>query len=315
MTTDFRFEDTTDLEWSDRDDARWKVRRQIGRWLYRYAGPVREMNAVKAQEDLELARSPEPRLNEAEIQHISAYLSEVFDREIRRAYFETTPLDRTFPGLLIPLVDAVLARDPSVRTVADIGAYYFFVDHLLASRHPDIRFLGVDFPERLAEFNAEFLRDNLQAVVGYPLDLIERGALRADLVVFSATGAEIKNAELRRYLERMQPFARWIIFSEPLYNLHAGGIIDPDQLPVDRSLAIYAQPEYLPHRKGPLARAHNYRAMLTAAGYTVRHYHAFRPAFTDIRWVQVVAENTALIGQERSARVDGVPGEERLVTA
>lgn len=294
MSDGFTAQDSTALEWSRREEYWWTMRTALGRWLYRSVGPAMEIASVEAQQALELARSPEPRLNAAEIEHLSAYLTEVFDRDIRRAFFDSRPLAQTFPGLLVPLIDAVIERDPRVASVMNIGAYYFFADHVLAMRHPTVRFQGVDLPDRLAEFNAEFLCDNLVAVSGYALDLIESGSLRADVVAFSATAAEIKNNELQRYFEVVKPFARWIVLSEPLYSLPGGAIVDPDDLPIDQSLAIYALPHYLPHRKGPLSRAHNYRAMLERAGYEVRHYHAFRPAFTDIRWVRVIAENVTV---------------------
>jgi hypothetical protein len=299
--------DQTDLQWSAADERRWQRRMKIGKLLNRFLDPVMEMDAVKAQEDLELARSPQPRLNPSEIRHITEYLTQVQDREIRRDYFARTPLERTFPGLLVPLVEEVLERDLLARSVMDIGAYYFHVDHHLATKHPNIQFIGVDFPANLAEYNSEFARPNLRAVSGYAMDLIERGDLRADVVVFSATGAEIKSNELLRYLQLFRSFARWVVFSEPLYNLPGGGVVDPLTLQPEKCLAIYAQPDYLPHKKGPLARAHNYRAMLEATGYTVRHYHAFKPEFTDIRWVQAVAENPAVTGASTQAPRSAAP--------
>ncbi len=289
------FVDETTLEWTPSDDRRWRRRMTIGRWINRLIDPVMEMDSVKAQEAIELARSPQPRLNSTEIQHITEYLTQVQDKEIRRDYFARTPLERTFPGLMVPLVEEVIRIDPGIRSVMNIGAYYFHVDHELATRYPGVEFIGVDLPANLAEYNRELLRPNLRAEAGYAMDLIEDG-LRADLVTFSATGAEIKSNELVRYLELIHGFARWIIFSEPLYNLPGGGVVDPRTLDPDRCLAIYAQPDYLPHKKGPLARAHNYQAMLERSGFKVRHYHAFKPEFTDIRWVQVVAENPSIRG-------------------
>lgn len=278
------------LEFSALSRARWQARMRIGAWLNRFIEPVREMEIVESRAYVKQARSPGDRLTPDEIAALRSYMIDVQDREIRREYFRTTPLDRTFQGQVVPLVLAAIAQDTTIRSCLDVGAHYAFVDHQLAMTQPGIRFTGVDFAVNLAEFNAEFERENLSFQSGYALEMLESGTLDPDLVWFSCTCYEIKNAEVRRYLDVLARRARTVVFSEPIYPLPGGRILDPRTVPVDGSAPVHSLPTHLPGKYGPLALVHNYRAMAERAGYRIVHYKAFRPAFTDLRMVQMIAK-------------------------
>ncbi len=280
------------LEFSTRARAWWKFRLAVGRRLNRYLIPARDLDTVEKRAYVKRARSPGDRLTEEELSALKTYMINVQDRDIRREYFRTTPLERTFQGQVVPLVSTALEKDPSIRSVLDIGTHYAWIDHHLASIHDRIQFTGVDFAVNLAEFNAEFARQNLRFVSGYALDLLESGALDPDLVFFSCTAYEIKNAEVQRYLRVLARRRRTVVFSEPIYPMPGGRIVDPASVDVAESVPVFSLPTHLPGQYGPLAQVHNYRALATAAGFEILHYRAFKPEFTDLRMVQLVARSS-----------------------
>src|SRR5947207_759310 len=79
------------------------------------------------------------------------------------------PLDRTRQGLVVPLAEDVLEKDREVRSVLNIGAYYAFVDHHLAGRHPGVSFTAMDLMPDMEGFNAEFRLPNLAFRTAYAL--------------------------------------------------------------------------------------------------------------------------------------------------
>ena len=285
---------TNELEFSRLAKARWRARMRIGAFLNRLIDPVREMELVAGRAYVKRARSPGERLTEEELRSLRSYMADVQDREIRREYFRTTELDRTFQGQVVPMVSFAIGEDESIRSCVDIGAHYAFVDHHLASKHPNVRFTGVDFAQNLAQYNVEFERSNLDFRSGYALELLESGEIDPDLVWFSCTAYEIKNAEIRRYLGILAKRPRTVVFSEPIYPQPGGRIVDPRTVSVEESLAVHSLPTHLPGKYGPLALVHNYRAMAKEAGYTIIHYRAFRPAFTDLRMVHMIAKTRAV---------------------
>jgi hypothetical protein len=279
------------LHWSAPEEMRFQQRLKKGRKLWNRIQPVCEIARMEAIRERQRARSSEARLTPEEVVEITAYLSDVKDKKIRREFYASRPFEETLQGIVVPLVEVVLNRDPEVKTAANIGGFYAYPDHVLAQRHPGVQFICVDFLPDLAEYNDEFQRANLAFLSGYALEMIEQGMLRADMVYFSATAAEIKNTELHRYFELMSAWAKYIVMSEPIYPLPGGHVLDPRSLPVDRERILYAQPDYLPHKEGPLARLHNYPKILETSGFEVLHYHAYKPAITNLRWVEIIARN------------------------
>jgi hypothetical protein len=277
------------LEFSPAKRRWWELRLRLGRWLNSYVTPYRDLDLVQKRAYVKRARSPGDRLTAEEVASLSNYMINVQDRDIRREYFRTTPLERTFQGQVVPLVASALENDPAIHSVLDIGTHYAFIDHHLAERFPGVQFAGVDFAVNLAEFNAEFARPNLAFVSGYAMDLLERGQLDPDLVFFSCTAYEIKTAEVRRYLRVLAKRRRTVVFSEPIYPMPGGRIVDPMTAPADEAVPVFSLPTHLPGQYGPLALVHNYRAIAAECGYEILHYRAFKPEFTDLRMVQLIA--------------------------
>jgi hypothetical protein len=271
----------------------WRARIAIGRRINERVLPARELQLARDRDRVLHARSPGDSLTRYEMDKLASYMLDVQDRDIRREYFRTTPLERTFQGLVVPLVEQVVAADPSVAALANIGGNYAYIDSFLAARHPRVRFTCVDFSRNFAEYNAELARPNLDLRSGYAMQMLEAGELRADVFLFSSAAYEIKNAEVRRYFrEFARAGARYVILNEPIYPMPGGAIVDPQSVPVDASVPVKSLAGFGAHRHGPLARVHNYRAMLEEAGFEMLHYHAFRPAFTDLRMVNVIAKRS-----------------------
>ena len=281
----------TELEYDEGSQKKWSRTIRIGRWLNGYLSPILEDRRLKRIANSEQARAVGGRLSLKQVQEIADYLVQVKDLELRRDYFNTRPVEKTLSGLALPLVVDVLEHDETISTVLNIGAYYSFVDHLLARQYPNIQFTAVDLLPGMDIFNAEFTAENLHFSSCYALDAIESGNLRADVTLFSATAAEIMNAELRQYLKLLSARSRYIVLSEPVYPLPDGRIINPALVSVESSVPAYAQPDYLPHPMGPVAFVHNYREMLHESGFEILHYHAFRPDVTDLGWVLCIAKS------------------------
>lgn len=239
--------------------------------------------------DRKLDKGVADRLTAEEVRQLSSYQTTLENREYRRNKFARAKIESTFQGLIIPLVDRVLARDTAVNSVMNIGARYAYVDHLLASKHPHKQFLAVDFNDDLAEMNAEFQRDNIRFISCYALDALEQGTVKPDVSIFSNTAMLIRNPELRRYCRAIYRASKYLVFNEPLFPFPGGFRLDPHSLPVKRSVPMHLYPSADPRFVGELCLAHNYRAMVEEAGFKLLHYHVFKPPFTTLDMVQVVA--------------------------
>jgi hypothetical protein len=235
------------------------------------------------------ARSPGSRLTQDEIEDLAAFMLNVQELPSRREYFRTRPIETTFQGLVIPLIDWVAEHDSKIKLILNIGAHYGFCDHVNASRHPGIQFLSIDFAPNLAEFNEEFTRDNLRFHSGYALDCLEGGEIKPDVILMSSTAVVIKNAEISRYLKFAKEAGSYFILNEPLYNLPGEGIVDPLTVNPDESIPAY-QYVMSDGKAGPLCYTHNYKRLAENAGMNVIVYRAFRPNFTDLRMVQLIAK-------------------------
>jgi hypothetical protein len=261
----------------------------VGEWLFYFSEPARQMASLERSAYVRRARSPGSRLTQEEIEDLAAFMLNVQELPTRREYFRTRPIETTFQGLVIPLIDWVTEHDPKVKLVLNVGAHYGFCDHVNASRHPGIQFLSIDFAPNLAEFNEEFIRDNLSFRSGYALDCLESGEVKPDVIVMSSTAVVIKNAEISRYLKIAKELGSYFIFNEPLYNLPGEGVVDPLMVNSNESLPAY-QYLMLNGKLGPLCYTHNYKKLAEHAGMNVLVYRAFRPTFTDLRMVQLIAK-------------------------
>lgn len=284
----------TELEYREASQKKWSLRIRIGNWLNSYLAPILEDRRLQRIANSEQARAVGGRLSLKQIEEVTDYLEQVKDLELRRDYFNMRPVDKTLSGLALPLISDLIERDETIKTILNIGAYYSFVDHFLARKYANIQFMAVDLLANMELFNAEFATKNLSFKSCYALDAIQNGDLRADVTLFSATAAEIMNAELRQYLKLLSTRSKYVVLSEPIYPLPNGRFINPTSVNLDVSVPAYAQPDYLPHPMGPVAYVHNYREMLFESGFEVLHYHAFRPDITDIGWVLCIAKSKQL---------------------
>lgn len=286
--------DETNIEYGRLQKLWWDIRIAIGRQVNHFAKPAGDLDLIEKRSLVQTARSPGPKLAGDEIARLRRYMLDVQDRELRRNYFSTTPIERTFQGLLLPLIDLVVQSDSTLKTVANVGASYAHVDSLLAQKYPGIDFVGVDFAANLAEYNSEFNQPNLTFRSGYAMEMLEQGLLNADVYFFGNAAYEIKNLEIRRYFELFHSSgAKFVVLNEPIYPLPGGAIVDPMSVPVDESRPVYSHQGLGVSKHGPLGRVHNYRGMLEASGFDVIHYHVFRPSFTDLRVVHVIAKRNS----------------------
>ena len=284
----------TSIEFSRWHNRWWRIRIALGRQINRFVKPARDLELVEKRDLVLAARSPGYRLSSDEIRRLKRYMLDVQDRDLRRDYFLTTPIERTFQGLLLPLIKQVVEGDSTIKAIANIGASYAHVDSLLSKLYPSIDFIGVDFAANLAEYNEEFSRKNIKFISGYAMEMLEQGDLKADVFFFGNAAYEIKNQEIRRYFELFRANgAKYIVLNEPIYPLPGGAIVDPLNVNLEVSRPVYSHQGLGVSRHGPLGRVHNYKAMLEAAGFDVIYYHAFRPDFTDLRVVHVIAKRNS----------------------
>jgi len=284
---DFRI--ATELGWSRADQGRWKYRMAFGRRLNRYIAPARETEWNSKLDGLRQAVSPLGRMSDQERGEVEAYLDEVRDSAIRAEYFRTVEFSRTLQYQLFRLVSDLLGHFQDLRSVTNVGAYFAYVDWMLAKAFPSVQFTALDLVSRMEELNAPLEAPNLSFRSGYALDLLERHELSSDVVCFSATAAEIKNRELHEYATHLRKATRYLVLSEPIYSLPGGGVCDPLSLRANRSVPAYIQPDSLPHRRGPISYVHNYRAILEASGFEILHYHARKLEYSELRWLDVIA--------------------------
>lgn len=249
--------------------------------------PQDEVAALRARHEQGKDRS---RLSAEELDEMVRFQVAVEDLPFRRGHFRDTPLPLTIQGRSVPLVERILRKDRSVRSVLDIGVRYAFIDDVLAAKYPHVGFIGADFMPNLAELNADFRRPNLRFEVGYALDLLESGTLSADVVLMVDTALTIRNLELRRYLRAIAPHAKYVVIDDPLHRSPGGGLEDPRGIPLDDSLPTYTPPVKITPLPGPLCYRHNYQAMLEEAGYRVVHYRVFQLAHYPLNLVTVVGE-------------------------
>lgn len=245
--------------------------------------------ALGALEARDAARRHRDRLSEDELAEMVAFQVAVEDLPFRRGHFRDTPLHLTIQGQAVPLVEAILAQDSTVRSVLDIGVRYAYVDALMADKFAGVQFVGVDFMPNLRELNADFSQSNLRFVPGYALELLEQGRLEADVTMMVDTALTMNNLELRRYFCVLAEHTRYIVIDDPLHRSPSGGVEDPLSLPVDRSLPVYSPPVKITPLPGPLCFRHNYKAMLEEAGFEVLHYKVFPLAHYELNLVTLVA--------------------------
>jgi hypothetical protein len=283
------FIDSTELEYPAQQRVAHDLRDQIGRLLHRYTSVALENTRLEREAYVARARSPTPLMPESEAARLAQFIHDMQELERRRDYFATTDITRTFQGQMIPLIEKIIAADPSVKKVVNIGAHYAYADSVLAQRFPEVDFLSVDFAANLAEFNAEFIRPNLQFRPGYAMKMLLENALDADVFFMSSTCVVIQHHELQAYFDEFFKRARYVALNEPIYVAPGGLILDPQSLRADESRPVFQYVDF-EGDPGSLCYVHPYRKMLEQSGFKVPYYHAFQPDFSDLRLVQLIAQ-------------------------
>ncbi len=284
-----KYLDQTDLSYSAKESQAFRRRALLGKWLNYFTGPAHETSRLEHEAYVARARSPETLLPKSEINKLSQFMHDVQEIDRRREYFQSTELERTFQGQMVPLITKVLQADPSVKKVVNIGAHYAFCDGELAKRFENVDFLSVDFAANLGEFNDEFKRDNLRFRSGYAMQMLLDGELDADLYFMSSTCVVIQNHELQAYFNEFSKKAKYVVLNEPIYIAPGGAIIDPGSLLGDQSKPVYQYVDF-EGDGGPLCFVHPYKSMVEAAGFKVPYYRAFLPDFTDLRLVHLIGQ-------------------------
>lgn len=190
-------------------------------------------------------------------------------------------------GLTIPLVREVIKRDPSIKSILEIGANYGFILSVIAREFPHIQIHGNDLPWAMVRMNEEFKEPNLSFSSGYPLEDLEAGKIRGDLIITVSTAVRIRGAELKRYFDALNKSgARWYVANEVMIP-HQNGIVPyPCKIDPDQSLPVV----YKNSGPGmPPCYAHNYKAILEAKGWKIEHYRLYAPLAPEEYRLELVA--------------------------
>lgn len=279
---------------------KWRLR--IGEWLAWFVEPVLQHHEFARLHRIQHARATRngERLSEQQFLELQEFQETAMDIEARRQYFRNSDHTKTMHGIAPPLIETVLRQDRTVRTVLNIGCNYAYMDHVMASRHPEIQFLGIDAPRSLEEVNADLALPNLKIYSGYALDYLESGQLRPDLCYFSSTATVIRNAELKAYFRQLAKTAKYLVLSEPIYPSRSlvfdeGYYDNPDDIGADESFPTFLQTHFASNKRGYLSYLHNYRAIAEQCGFETLHHRVFVPTFTTQHWIEFIgrSRNTA----------------------
>ncbi len=275
---------------------KWQMR--IGEWLAYFVEPVLQHHEFRKIHNIQVARSDRngERLSEPQFKELSDFQETTANIEARRRYFKTADHTKTLHGFAPQLVETVLSMDKSVKSVLNVGCSYAYLDHVMAQRHPEIQFYGVDSPANLLEQNSDISAPNLEVISGYGLDVLESRRVVPDLCYFSSTAVVIRNAELKAYFRSLAETTKYLVLNEPIYSsrglVYEEGYYDnPDDIDADGSYPTFAQVDFLTGKRGYLSYLHNYRAIAEQCGFEALHYRVFVPSFTTQHVVALIAKN------------------------
>jgi hypothetical protein len=121
-------------------------------------------------------------------------------------------------GLILPLLEKVISRQTTDSTIVEIGTGNGDVIAYLAKNYPMHNFIGVDFSVKNAIEKYGAGR-NFMFVGGYALDLLDKGALKGDVVFASSTFCNFTPGELYNYIGRLKGNGfKEIILNEPFWS-------------------------------------------------------------------------------------------------
>lgn len=148
-----------------------------------------------------------------------------FDRFETKKYRSKNPVKRALIRRFVARVDELLRRAGAVESVLEIGVGEGFLSGFLASRHPGVKFSGVDLSSR----DLELLKRKFPAIETYCANIYDLGAVPAkfDLVICAEVLEHLD--EPKRALAQIKRLApRRVILTVPhepwfmLSNLLAG---------------------------------------------------------------------------------------------
>jgi len=188
--------------------------------------------------------------------------------------------------LCLPLLEN---RALGIRSMANVGTRVDIVCSYLAQKFPDVQFISIDLPGNLAAINSGLPQSrNWSFASGYALDLFERQAVTADLVLFSNTCEIIRNQELHQYFAALSKFARYIVLNEQWWPVHKAThflrVLKPEDIDPDRSLPGGKMSTY----------QHNYPKILARSGFEVLSSEITDAPDSKFWLVKIVARNKTL---------------------
>jgi hypothetical protein len=256
------------------DVSKMPLMERLTRWSRtRFLKPFVQENArIREHHQKFRERSEIDHLSATEIEYWASRVNTLDHIENRREGFRTLPVDKNLHAFAAPLMDRLIAFDPSIRSAVEVGVYWGAVIDYLAGKYPAIQFTGVDIMRDLKTLNAEFDRRNLQFVSGYAVDMLEQGELSADALFFNVTATRMTENELFRFLRAIASQCRYVVISEPLMHRPGGEVVNPDRLRRSTPTALSA-PEWPPQF------VHNYRALAETGGFKTLHYRVYEPEF------------------------------------
>lgn len=275
---------------------KWQMR--IGELLAYFVEPVIQHHQFQRIHNIQISRSERngERLSDIQFKELSDFQETTARIEGRRKYFKTADHTKTLHGFAPQLVETVLSMDNSVKSVLNVGCSYAYMDYLMAQRHIEVQFYGIDSAANLLEQNSDISAPNLEIISGYGLDILETRRIIPDLCYFSSTAVVIRNEELKAYFRSLAKTTKYLVLAEPIYSsrglFYEEGYYDnPDEIDANGSYPTFSQVDFATEKRGYLAYLHNYRAIAELCGFEVLHYRIFIPSFTTQHVVTLIAKN------------------------
>jgi hypothetical protein len=272
--------------------SRWiPLKIKIGAILAEFVDLYKARKELSDTASVVHAQSLPDRLSSSQFAQLRRHQTDTLDLELRKKAFRETDPKATFHGIAYRVLEDLLARDKSIRSVLNIGCNYAYMDWLLARKYPSVRFHGIDVNIDVPEINADLKLPNNAFYSGYALEMIENGQLSADAVYMSSTSTVIRHQELAKYAELISQFAKYYLFSEPIWILPGDEIVNPKSLQPLGSIPALVQRHPLTGNYGYLCWIHNYYEILDKAGFEVIDYRFYRPEFSHLYWCVALGEN------------------------
>ena len=228
--------------------------------------------------------SPPDRLSPAEIEDFSnawSWEELAKHRDERKSSYAERPIETTFQGMLFPMIRKVMQLDPNLKSMLAIGCRYAYDLHLIGKEYPALHLSGVDLHVGLDRLNEEFPEITIHQ--GYALEMLERGEIGADICTFVSTATCFKPREMDAYFTALAKQSKYVILNELVDQLPSGRVPNPGTIE-DSVPSLY---------KGSSDQTvhfiHNYKASAERAGFKVLHHRAYKPDWTDVYRLEMVA--------------------------